>query len=114
MNNRTIVPVSYYLYDMFTDNDTANCPILQNTLQIDKVVDVTIDMEVLFSTWQGMFKIELDFFKITSVSTLVSSYAIYISASNSLRRGGSEEYLVLYNVEAYPNQAPYFFPPMTD
>jgi len=44
----------------------------------------------------------------------VDLYEIYVSATNSLRRGGSEQHLVKFNIYAYPNQPPNFFPLLED
>jgi hypothetical protein len=45
------------MFRRFTDNDTDNCPIIQGTVQIDKVVDNSTGDEVPKHIWARLFRV---------------------------------------------------------
>ena len=100
--------MGWSMFKRFTDNDTKNCPILQGTVKIEKVVDNSTGEEVSANLWMRLFRVQADFLQVINVRTLMQEWRIYISAANKLRRGGNEEWLVRNNVYMYPNKPPYF------
>jgi hypothetical protein len=105
-SNRTASPViSRAVYKMFKTNETGNCPILADSLRIERVTNYKGET-ISKSSWSTYLRTtKSGDIEVTRSNLLVVKDSIYISASNALRR--SQPILVeTLNIFRYDNTPP--------